>query len=74
MIKAKFGDHLRSKTDVAMTNEALSKILCHNLCCLIQSTYELSVSAKFWGEDESEPEVETETSDVDEMIEMLAWV
>src|SRR5207253_8941698 len=30
MIKRKFGDSLRSKTDVAMVNEALCKILCHN--------------------------------------------
>ena len=41
MIKAKFGDSLRSKTDTAMVNEALCKILCHNLCCLVQSAYEL---------------------------------
>ena len=38
MIKAKFGDQLRSKTDTAMANEALCKVLCHNICCLIQST------------------------------------
>jgi hypothetical protein len=35
-IKRKFGDAIRSKTDVAMVNEVLGKILCHNLCCLIQ--------------------------------------
>ena len=28
MIKAKFRDHVRSKTDMAMTNEVLCKILC----------------------------------------------
>ena len=37
MVKAKFGDSLRSKTDTAMANEALCKVLCHNLCCLIQT-------------------------------------
>ena len=37
MIKAKFRDHVRSKTDVAMKNEVLAKILCHNICCLIGS-------------------------------------
>jgi len=26
--------------DVAIMNEALAKILCYNLCCLIQSIYE----------------------------------
>jgi transposase len=45
MVKAKFGDSLRSKTDTAMINEALCKILCHNLCCLVQSAYELGVTA-----------------------------
>ena len=50
MIKAKFGDHLMSKTDAAMVNEALAKVVCHNLCCLVQSAYELKVAATFWGE------------------------
>jgi hypothetical protein len=49
MIKAKFGDSVRSKTDVSMRNEALCKILCHNLCCLIQSFFELGVDPEFWG-------------------------
>jgi hypothetical protein len=70
MIKAKFGDALRSKTDAAMVNEALAKILCHNLCCLIQSHYELGIEAKFWT-DEPEP---VSADPVDDMIEALAWV
>jgi hypothetical protein len=48
MIKSKFGDSLRSKTKTAQINEALSKVLCHNLCCLIQSMYELNVKPGFW--------------------------
>jgi hypothetical protein len=48
MIKAKFRDHVRSKTDVAMQNEVLCKILCHNICCLIQSMYELGIEPTFW--------------------------
>lgn len=48
MIKAKFGGRLRSKLPVAQANEALLKILCHNLCCLIQSVYELDIQATFW--------------------------
>ena len=48
MIKAKFGDHLRSKTDVAMINEALCKIICHNICCLIQEAQELGITTEFW--------------------------
>jgi transposase len=31
MIKRKFGDGLRSRTDAAMRNEATCKVLCHNL-------------------------------------------
>ncbi len=50
MIKAKFGDSLRSRTRVAQINEALLKVLCHNICCLIQSMYELGLKPKFWAE------------------------
>jgi hypothetical protein len=50
MIKAKFGDKLRSKTRTAQINEALCKILCHNICCLIQSMFELNLKPKFWRE------------------------
>ena len=32
MIKAKFGERIRSKTNVSQTNEVLCKVLCHNLC------------------------------------------
>ena len=48
MIKAKFRDHVRSKTDTAMVNEVLCKILCHNICCLIQEMYELGIEPEFW--------------------------
>ena len=50
MIKAKFRDHVRSKTDVAMVNEVLCKIICHNICCLIQESHELGITAEFWAE------------------------
>ena len=50
MIKAKFGDGLRSRTKTAQINEALCKILCHNLCCLIQSMFELGIKPEFWSE------------------------
>lgn len=50
MIKTKFGERLRSKTETAQKNELLCKILCHNLCCVIQSMYELSVEPDFWNE------------------------
>jgi transposase len=49
MIKAKFGDAVRSKTTIAMRNEALCKILCHNICCLISAMYELGIEPNFLG-------------------------
>jgi transposase len=48
MIKAKFGIALRSKTKTAQINEALYKVLCHNICCLIQSIFELGIEPTFW--------------------------
>ena len=50
MIKAKFSTHLRSKGDTAQINEALCKILCHNICVLIQSMFELGIVPQFCGE------------------------
>jgi transposase len=50
MIKTKFGDRLRSKTRTAQVNEAMCKVLAHNLCCLIQSIYELGIEPTFWEE------------------------
>ena len=73
MIKAKFGDAIRSNTDTAMTNEALCKVLCHNLCCLIQSQYELGVNATFWGEEPAALATVAEPAEVDP-AEMWAWV
>jgi transposase len=50
MVKAKFGDSVRSKLDVAMKNEVLAKIVCHNICCLISAMYELGLDPVFWNE------------------------
>lgn len=50
MIKAKFGDSLRSKTETAQVNEALCKVPAHNICCLIQSMSELKIKPEFWTE------------------------
>lgn len=54
MIKAKFGGYVRSKTEVAMKNEVLCKIICHNICVIIQEVHELGIevgfSKKFMGD------------------------
>lgn len=46
-IKAKFGEMVRSKTFVTQKNEVLCKILCHNICCVIQSMHEFGIDAEF---------------------------
>lgn len=43
MIKAKFGDSLRSKSDVGQMNEVLCKVIAHNLCVLIACIHELGL-------------------------------
>jgi transposase len=47
-VKRKFGDSVRARNDVAMTNEVLCKLVCNNLCCVILSQIELGVEATFW--------------------------
>jgi len=37
-----------------MANEALCKILCHNLTCLIQEQETLGITPVFWKDEESE--------------------
>jgi transposase len=48
MMKRKFGDSIRSKTDIAMTNETLCKVLCHNLVVLIHEMHELDIAPVFY--------------------------
>jgi transposase len=47
MIKGKFGSSIRSKGKVAQTNEVLLKVLCHNLCVLVQSMFEFGIVPQF---------------------------
>lgn len=47
MIKRKFGERLRSKTETAQVNEVLCKVLCHNICCVIHAMYEPGLETKF---------------------------
>jgi hypothetical protein len=43
MIKSKFMDFVRSKDKIAQVNEALLKILCHNIVVLIHEMNELGL-------------------------------
>ena len=54
MIKSKFGASVRSKSPTAQVNEVLCKILCHNICVLLQSISELGIETTFWTSDTKE--------------------
>ena len=47
MIKSKFGEIVRSKSWTAQVNEVLCKVICHNICCVIQEMHELGIEADF---------------------------
>lgn len=47
MVKRKFGDAVKAKTDMAMRNEALGKLICHNLYCVVSAVYQRGVAPKF---------------------------
>jgi transposase len=48
MMKAKFGDSVRSKSDQGQVNEVLCKVLCHNICVLIRAMHELGIEPVFF--------------------------
>lgn len=56
MIKRKFEPNLRSRTKTAQVNEALCKILCHNLCVIINGMYELGIEPEFWQKNDTPKE------------------
>lgn len=47
MVKTKFGDAVRSKTEIAMRNEVLAKFLCHNVVVCIHEMHELGIVPDF---------------------------
>ncbi len=47
MVKAKFGDSVRSKSNTGQINEALCKGLCHNICVLVQAIHEFGIEPTF---------------------------
>ncbi len=50
-IKRKFGDSVRSKTDTAMVNEVLCKVIAHNVCVVNHEMHELGIAGRFWDDD-----------------------
>ena len=47
MVKAKFGDKVRSRNAVARENELLCKFIAHNIVVLIHESFELGVKIEF---------------------------
>lgn len=47
MVKSKFGDSVRAKKWTAQVNEVLCKIICHNICVVIQEMHERGIEADF---------------------------
>lgn len=48
MIKTKFRDNVKSKDRIAQINELLLKVLCHNICVVIQEMHELGIEPRFY--------------------------
>jgi transposase len=51
-IKRKFGADVMSKNPIAMVNEVLCKVICHNLTCLIQEQETLGIVPVFWKDED----------------------
>ena len=48
MMKRNFGPHLRSRTETAMKNEVLCKVLCHNIACLLHAMETFDITLDVW--------------------------
>lgn len=46
-VKKKFGDFVNAKEETAQTNEILCKIICHNICMLIQELFLSDIEIDF---------------------------
>ena len=60
MIKGKFGDSVRAKSEVGQVNESLLKCLCHNICVLIHAMHEFGVTLSLEPKVPLEPKVSPE--------------
>jgi transposase len=47
MIKQRFGDLTNCRKETSSKNEVLVKILCHNLCVLVQEIFNLKIDFNF---------------------------
>lgn len=51
MVKSKFGDSVKARSETGQGDEILLKMLCHNICVLVAAMHQLGVNPSF------EPEV-----------------
>jgi hypothetical protein len=47
MIKKRFGEAVLARSDVAMKNEVLCKVICHNLCRVIHAMFDSGLEPEF---------------------------
>lgn len=47
-IKQNFGEQLRSRNERGQINELLAKFICHNLCVLVKSMFDLKIDIDLW--------------------------
>lgn len=47
-IKENFGERLRSRDERGQANELIIKLICHNLCVLVRSMFELKINIDLW--------------------------
>jgi transposase len=57
MIKGKFGSALRSRSDAGQINEALCKVLAHNICVLIQAMHTFNIHPVFCADTQATKEM-----------------
>jgi transposase len=49
MVKTRLGEFLKYKTFESQKNELLVKLICHNICCVVQEIFENGVNVDFNG-------------------------
>lgn len=47
MVKQRFGDNLKTRSFIANANEIKTRFLCHNICVLIQESFENNIKIDF---------------------------
>lgn len=54
-LKRKFGENIRSKTEVAQVNEVICKLICYNLSVVVHEMFEHGIKPNFSGRESDDP-------------------